>query len=672
MQCKKCGGSLIISDGIYMCKSCGTKYSATDYYENIDTYICYIESDHTGRRTKDSIIAQNLYQKLEANKIKTFYSRISASDLTGELYEKACNAALTNAKTVIIIGTSKENFQSLIDRYEALYAGKIVIPVFSEIDPYNIPKNISTIQALDYNKIGSDIDLIKSILNVLGRSQEAKQLTADKKHTSKPHKKVIWTIVVITVVMAIASFLIFGTDLVFKKADESSTDKQLTQYNEAVACLEDGKYAKAIKLFYNLIGYKDSDRQLQILYERYAGYYKDDASEITLHFQILDGNTANIDITTVIEGKQIKITESSLCQATKAEFDFNDSEKNQGIVSIQLNDNDLSLDIKTTEAVSDLTIGNLTAVFQVKDKSDQPFAEKINAETLLNLVKSRVTLGDLRRYGYDVVFVSAMDKNTAESIYKINNTSIQLAIFNYDLSKNSSQTVDDPIVFAISAPAETIIPDYVEKNNDPFIQNDVLYIPDGSLINVTLYSTDIENKKISRTTNVCFTSKAWVGQELFDELIAQHCILGKAKRDYQTMYPQSFPASEILEDTRTYRTISVYDYKGNYPMVTYKINKQTFRIEEKSEGNNSNLSEENVWEEEYDPNSETPNVWCPNCGVGFYTTGISNDGLTCSQCGCVWLPSCAVCGQQNAVSIKDETTGRFKCNLCDSEWLSQQ
>ncbi|MCC8152023.1 MAG: hypothetical protein LIO96_11380, partial [Lachnospiraceae bacterium] len=139
---------------------------------------------------------------------------------------------------------------------------------------------------------------------------------------------------VIAVVMAIAGFLIFGTDLVFKKADEAPVDQQLTQYNEAVACMEKGEYARAIELFYNLTGYKDSDRQLQILYERYAGCYKDDASGVTLHFQILGGNTANIDITSVVDGKQIRITESSLCQATKATFDFNDSENNQGTLSV--------------------------------------------------------------------------------------------------------------------------------------------------------------------------------------------------------------------------------------------------------------------------------------------------------------------------------------------------
>lgn len=680
MKCKKCGGNLKISDGVYLCEACGAKYSITDYYEDIDAYICYVESDHAGRRTKDSIIAQDLYQKLEANKIKSFYSRVSASDLTGELYEKACNAALFTAKTVIIIGSSKENFESLVNHYESLYTGKIVIPVFSEMNPYDIPKNISAIQALDYNKIGSDIDLIKSILNALGRTSEADLLTVNNKHTGKKQKKIVLAISVIAVVMAVAGFLIFGTDLVFKKADEAPVEQQLTQYNEAVACMEDGKYARAIELFYNLTGYKDSDRQLQILYERYAGYYKDDASGVTIHFQILDGNTANIDITSVVDGKQIRITESSLCQATKAAFDFNDSENNQGTVYVQLNDNDLSLDIKTETIMSDLTIGDLTAVFQISDKSDQPFSEEISADTLLGFIENKTTLGNLKQRGFDIVFVSALYKDTGSSCYKINNTDIQLAIFNFDISKSdefygdAETSVDDPIVFGVSAPAETIIPDYVGKTNDSVVINDVLYVPDGNLgqnyhvLDFGIPSL-IEKKEVSKETNICFTSKELIGQELFDELVDYYCISGKVIREYQATYPEAFPSTEILEDTNTYRTISVYDYKGNYPMLTYKINTQTFQIKEISDDYNSTLAEENMLEEEYDPAlEEGPNVWCPNCGHGFYTTGIGNDGLTCSECGCIWLPMCNVCHAQDAVSIKSTDNGQFVCNLCGGTW----
>lgn len=35
---------------------------------------------------------------------------------------------------------------------------------------------------------------------------------------------------------------------------------------------------------------------------------------------------------------------------------------------------------------------------------------------------------------------------------------------------------------------------------------------------------------------------------------------------------------------------------------------------------------------------ETPNVWCPNCGYGFFTTGVGTEGFNCPACGHNWMP----------------------------------
>ena len=86
------------------------------------------------------------------------------------------------------------------------------------MNPYDIPKNISAIQALDYNKIGSEIDLIKSILNALGRTSEADLLTANNKHTGKKKKKIVLTIIVIAVVMGDCRLFDFRDRFGFQKS----------------------------------------------------------------------------------------------------------------------------------------------------------------------------------------------------------------------------------------------------------------------------------------------------------------------------------------------------------------------------------------------------------------------------------------------------------------------
>lgn len=123
------------------------------------------------------------------------------------------------------------------------------------------------------------------------------------------------------------------------------------------------------------------------------------------------------------------------------------------------------------------------------------------------------------------------------------------------------------------------------KENEPFVDNDILFVPDGELSqNGHVLDFGIphlmESKKIEATTPVCFTSKALIGEKHFNELVDYYCISGKAEREYQATYPESFPATEILEDTNSYRIISVFDFKGKYSTITYKVNKQTFKIEE--------------------------------------------------------------------------------------------
>ena len=103
MKCKNCGGELTCKTDGYLCESCGSEFAFCAVYEDIDTYICYIETDETGRRTMDSVMAQEICRTLEQAKIKTFYARISADQLTGDDLEEACKAAMHNAKTVVLL-----------------------------------------------------------------------------------------------------------------------------------------------------------------------------------------------------------------------------------------------------------------------------------------------------------------------------------------------------------------------------------------------------------------------------------------------------------------------------------------------------------------------------------------------------------------------------------------
>ena len=705
MKCKKCGGQLSLSNDIYICENCGAKYSVSDFYEDIDTYLCYVEYDDAGRRTKDSIIAQDIYQKLESRNIKTFYSRISAPDSSVEQFERACHAALHAAKTVLVLGTQKAHFESLLQKYAEYFKGKVVIPVFADMDASEIPKEISAIQALDYNKVGAEADLIKSLLNALGRTEEIDTIQFSDKANKK--KKIIISVSAgVIVLLAVLLYIIFGTNLILNRSgsEDTAAQSQAALYDEAMADIEAGRYADAITVLSQLKGYKDSDRQLQVVYEKYGGYYKDDASNTTLHLQTLQNYSASAEITQKIDGKQIQITESSQFQATVLQFEFNDSENNQGTAKITLQNDAIVLSVETETANSDLCFDAANITFRLDEKSDKPFTGQMDADTLLGFVKSKTTMSDLNQRGFDLEFISPLAKNEKSNLYKIKNTEIYLAILQFDMSQTdepagtAETAVDDPIVFGVSAPASIVFTDYIGKMNDPVVKDDILYVPDGALCQ-NYHTLDlgwdvIEKKKIENSTNVCFTSKALIGNEHFEELVDYHCITGSAKREYVAQYPEAVEFAETLESTDAYSIILVSDYNDEFPPVIYKVNKKTFQVEEvDAEQYFSTNEPEYDYEYDYEYESEpeiytdaytqadgdtndsegftwmrTPNAWCPICGYGIRVSEISDEGLTCSQCGCVYMPMCNVCNDDAASSIKVRGTNKFRCNRCGAEW----
>lgn len=612
MNCKKCGGQLSLSNDIYVCENCGAKYSVSDFYEDIDTYLCYVEYDDAGRRTKDSIIAQDIYQKLESRNIKTFYSRISAPDSSVEPFERACHAALHAAKTVLVLGTQKAHFESLLQKYAEYFKGKVVIPVFADMDASGIPKEISAIQALDYNKVGAEADLIKSLLNALGRTEEIDTIQFSDK-ANKKKKIIIGVSAGVIVLLAVLLYIIFGTNLILNRSgsEDTAAQSQAALYDEAMADIEAGRYADAITALSQLKGYKDSDRQLQVVYEKYGGYYKDDASNTTLHLQTLQNYSASAEITQKIDGKQIQITESSQFQATVLQFEFNDSENNQGTAKITLQNDAIVLSVETETANSDLCFDAANITFRLDEKSDKPLTGQMDADTLLGFVKSKTTMSDLKQRGFDLEVISPLYKNEKSNLYKIKNTEIYLAILQFDMSKTdepagtAETAVDDPIVFGVSAPASIVFTDYIGKMNDPVVKDDMLYVPDG-VLGANYHTLDfgipdlIEKKKVENSTNVCFTSKALIGNEHFEELVDYHCITGSAEREYAAQYPDAFQFVETLESTDAYSIILISDYDDEFPLVIYKVNKKTFQVEE-VDAEQYSLTNESEYEYGYDP-----------------------------------------------------------------------
>ena len=131
MKCLICNGRLKFQNGTYICESCGTTQSIESVFDHTDVFICYTESDSTGRRTRDSIMAQDIYNRLIQADIATFYQRISAENLVEEQFENAIITALKHSKIILMIGTVVQNFNVLLNNYLEYFDDKIIIPVYS-------------------------------------------------------------------------------------------------------------------------------------------------------------------------------------------------------------------------------------------------------------------------------------------------------------------------------------------------------------------------------------------------------------------------------------------------------------------------------------------------------------------------------------------------------------
>ena len=139
--------------------------------EPFDVFICYKETDAQGRRTPDSVLANDLYHQLTQEGFKVFFSRITLEDKLGTAYEPYIFAALNSAKVMVVIGTKPEYFNAVWvknewSRYLALIkngAKKVLIPAYRDMDPYDLPEEFSHLQAQDMSKLGFMQDLIRGI-----------------------------------------------------------------------------------------------------------------------------------------------------------------------------------------------------------------------------------------------------------------------------------------------------------------------------------------------------------------------------------------------------------------------------------------------------------------------------------------------------------------------------
>ena len=156
--------------------------------EPFDIFICYKETNESGKRTRDSVLAQEVYSNLTDKGYKVFFSRITLENKLGSLYEPYIFAALNSAKIMLVFGTKKEYFEAVWVRNEwsrfidmmKTRPDRYLIPCYRDMDAYEMPEQFLSFQGQDMSKLGFMQDLLRGVDKIMGRT-EAPKVQAETK-----------------------------------------------------------------------------------------------------------------------------------------------------------------------------------------------------------------------------------------------------------------------------------------------------------------------------------------------------------------------------------------------------------------------------------------------------------------------------------------------------------
>ena len=163
-----------------------------DKEEPFDIFICYKETAEDGQRTKDSVMAQDIYDALTAKGYKVFFSRITLEDKLGQEYEPYIFAALNSAKIMLAVGTKYEYFNAVWVKNEwARFLelikkdkNKVLIPCYCDIDAYDMPLEFKNFQGQDMSKVGFVQDLLRGVEKIILLEKESEKAPAQVAQTA--------------------------------------------------------------------------------------------------------------------------------------------------------------------------------------------------------------------------------------------------------------------------------------------------------------------------------------------------------------------------------------------------------------------------------------------------------------------------------------------------------
>ena len=141
----------------------------------------------------DSTLAQDVYFQLTNDGFKVFFAKITLEDKLGREYEPYIFNALNTAKVMLVIGTKPEYLGAVWvknewSRFLALMKNdrtRLLMPCYRDMDAYDLPYELASLQSQDMGKIGFIQDLVRGIKKCWRRKRKHRQR---KREPQLPHQ----------------------------------------------------------------------------------------------------------------------------------------------------------------------------------------------------------------------------------------------------------------------------------------------------------------------------------------------------------------------------------------------------------------------------------------------------------------------------------------------------
>ena len=266
-----------------------------------DIFISYKETDSKGTRTKDSIAAQKLYEKLTESGYKVFFSRITLEDKIGTEYEPYIYAALYSSKVMLTVCSSKENIESPWVRNEWSRfltlrqndASKTLIPLYFDMPKSDLPDEFAILAAQDMSKDDFEQELLRGIKKLI----PLPIMLAARRKKLKKRLGISAAIFAGVILVAGVSSFPYIKDYVTYNAD----------YQAAMQLYNEEKYDEAANAFAELTDFKDSAamQQESLNMGKYTAalqlYYDGNYPEAAWAFRDMNGYKDSADMQKKVE-----------------------------------------------------------------------------------------------------------------------------------------------------------------------------------------------------------------------------------------------------------------------------------------------------------------------------------------------------------------------------------